>query len=635
MRGSSAEPIQSLFAQPALKNWSVVGRSIAWSRGQGMPVGHWHATPGQIQQLASHDDDFLYYRIPLRGDFEVECDVRGFGWHDTALLVVGEWVGPVYDHKSYETGGFRRKAMTHSITPRLTESAEWIHYRVVIRDGKCTIFFNGRRIHERELPENHDPWLAVRSLAYRSGGVRDVRITGNPVVPKTISLSSLRDLPGWLPYYSAPLIGPGEHWQLVQVGRGSRAGIDTQARPVAGNVIVGRREPELAGQAAERLLRYHRPMLEDGVINYEFFYQPGMTLVHPALDRKVFMLTPDGVQIHWATDADHERSNLDARNLTVEQGTQLVAGLLPLQPDQWNMLRLTLQGSTVSLSLNGQPVYRGEIEVTNQRTFSLFHYADRHDARIRNVNWAGTWPRQLRSMEQQEMMRPTVESLVAQLKPLKARFEHDFAQDGLPTELFNVYDDDRTSQVTLKPDGVHVDRPGQQGYVQTVIATKMWIHGDFDLEATFSGLQLSPSENGAGGIGLRAVLEDRQRTHCCVLRGRSRFAGATERQYVESQYILLEKDGPNMQFPGNTAEASQDGRLRLIRHGTSVSTYFAEGNSPHFRHVHTQSDLPQDRSLFDGVQLLSNVHASTPGDAYVRVVWKSLTVRAEKITGQP
>lgn len=608
---------QSIDKPPRLQNWSPVTRSIAWSRGQGIPTAHWHSDGTQVRQLASHDQDFLYYRLPLRGNFELECDVRSFNWNDTAMLVAGEWVAPVHDHESYAIGGFRELEKKIPVEPRLAEADVWIRYRAVVRDGKCTTYFNGRRMHERTLPENHDPWIAARALPYRFSGIRDVRITGSPVIPRTISLSSLPDLPGWLPYYTEPSVGEGKHWRHLD------------------DSIVGRLEPADSGQAVERLLRYHRPMLEDGIIEYDFYYEQGIAHAHPALDRKVFMLTSDGVQIHWATDGVHETSELDARNLYVEPDSQLNTGPLPLKEKAWNTLRLSLRGNTVTLQLNGQGIYRGDLEETNLRTFALFHYAGRNRLQVRNINWTGTWPLELPPVEKQELFLPTIDSVLAKLQPLRDRFEHDFTKQGLPTELFHVYDNNAEPTVTVDEDGVHVSRPGKQGYEQTLIAPKMWIHGDFDLEASFSGCEISPTSSGAGGISLRAIVEDPLRTHYGILRGRMLFPDSKPRNYVESQQILMRKDGPDMQFPGNTAEESTSGRMRVIRCGNTISTFFSESDSPHFRLIHTQTELPRDRSLYDGVQLLANIHSNISGDSYVRVVWKSISVQAESITGLP
>ena len=75
------------------------------------------------------------------------------------------------------------------------------------------VFLNGRLVGERVLPEDHDPWLAIRSDWERNGAVRDVRIYGEPVVPEQVSLATSADLSGWLPYFDESIGNPGADWR--------------------------------------------------------------------------------------------------------------------------------------------------------------------------------------------------------------------------------------------------------------------------------------------------------------------------------------------------------------------------------------------------------------------------------------
>lgn len=100
---------------------------------------------------------------------------------------------------------------------------------------------------------------------------------------------------------------------------------------------------------------------------------------------------PDGVRVHWVTDGNYERTGITPENVFDEPGNRRGPAALPLKPDQWNLARITLAGDTVSLLINGQQVYERQLEITNQRTFGLFHYADQTEARLRNIRWRGAW----------------------------------------------------------------------------------------------------------------------------------------------------------------------------------------------------------------------------------------------------
>ena len=49
-------------------------------------------------------------------------------------------------------------------------------------------------------------------------------------------------------------------------------------------------------EADQSRLYYHRPLRDGDVITYEFLYEPGQVMVHPALDRLAFLLEPGGRQ---------------------------------------------------------------------------------------------------------------------------------------------------------------------------------------------------------------------------------------------------------------------------------------------------------------------------------------------------
>ena len=154
-------------------------------------------------------------------------------------------------------------------------------------------------------------------------------------------------------------------------------------------------QPPVKRQWAEEALHYHRPLVEDGTVDYEFYYDPEAVMAHPMLDRLVFLLEPAGVRIHWLTDLQNERSGLKKENVFDEPDNRRGPAKLPLKEKAWNALRLTLKGDVVTLNLNGQDVYERKLEPTNLRTFGVFHWQDLTELRVRHVTIRGDWPKQL------------------------------------------------------------------------------------------------------------------------------------------------------------------------------------------------------------------------------------------------
>src|SRR5690606_8045984 len=263
-----------------------------------------------------------------------------------------------------EHGFFRHQLPFLPLDEPLTNVGATLRARIVVRDGVRRTFINGRSIYERPHGELADPWIAVFYPWNTSGTAANLRITGSPEIPDEIDLLTSPDLPGWLSYYNESVGGAETDWRLTQ--------------PEAGGPLelIGRSRPELHGSNLESLLRYHRPMLEDGTIEYEFFYQQGEAAVSPALDRCCFVFDDRQAGLHWLTDGQYDRTGLDPANVTQLRPLVSATDSLPLRENDWNRVGLTLRGERVEMTLNEVPILRRTLEPENLRTFGLFHFCD-------------------------------------------------------------------------------------------------------------------------------------------------------------------------------------------------------------------------------------------------------------------
>jgi hypothetical protein len=108
---------------------------------------------------------------------------------------------------------------------------------------------------------------------------------------------------------------------------------------------------------------------------------------------------------------------------------------LPLKPGEWNHVKLSIAGQIASLELNGGLVYQRKLERTNQRTFGLFHYADRSELLVRNPVMRCDWPKTLPAAHEQELL--VLNEVERNRAKLAKVFHHDFGEDGLPEEYFS------------------------------------------------------------------------------------------------------------------------------------------------------------------------------------------------------
>lgn len=613
-----ASAVTEVSLAPRLSEWSPASRTTALSRGRGHSTSHWQRVAMRIENAISHQDDFLYYHIPLQGNYQVECDVQNINYQNTELVVGGHWAEPLYySRNKYDFGDLRERLGRGEVHPTLTKYNEWVHVRATVRDGTITFHVNGRELHHVEARGEVDPWVILRSESRFDGAATDIRITGDPVVPGELGLTASEDLNGWLPYYPGAVGKPKATWQ--QLGDVANGG-----------GIVAPRRTDLAGMNVERLLRYHRPMFEDGSIEFEFFYREGASHVHPALDRLVFLLDPNGVRIHWVTDAEYDRTGLFQGNAFDEPAQRRGPEQLPLKENDWNRLRLTVEGDSVSLHLNDQLIYQRELEITNQRTFGLFHFSDRTEARVRNVRWRGSWPRELPPVARQELASQVAQLPDERLPDLGAVFEHSFAKGGVAPENFTLVSSPGGTMEQVS-EGVRVNRPGGSGYQATSIALNATVEGDFDIVATYRHFAAQPGANSIGTAGLRLLMSDVNPQQCLLLRRLVRKPKEEDRHVTQA---VLRNGATEATLDWNTvysdAQEADSGRLRIARRGKRIYYLAAEADSPNFRML-GESEVPHGPLAGQGVQLL----AQTSGEGPLSVVWSDIMVRATKLKVLP
>lgn len=590
----------------ALKNWTSVGYWEAKSRGHGKPVANWQFDGTSVRKIGGHELDHLMFRMPLRGNYQIECDYSIGGDTGSSMMVAGVHLERIPGGVRF--GSFRKDTDANAFVPALSQARDWNHFRAEVRDGKLTQWLNGRVAFERKLHREHDPWIALRSWRRGHCELKNVRITGTPEVSEMINLTSDPQLSGWAPYYEEGFLNRG-NWRQ-QESRG-------------GNTIYGRFRPELVGTMTEKLLRYHRPMLEDGEIRYDFFHKRGETMIHPALDRCCFILEPDGVKIHWLTDRTHDNTGADPANLTIEADSQRAPSPLPFVPNEWNTLSLKLTGDVAQLSLNDVPVYERTMEAGNQRTFGLFHYADQTDAMIRNVSWEGKWPKSIPPLIEQELRGTDMDLLDKQLAELPATLACNF-QDGVPQTAFEIEGDSQS--IEQGKDGIRLSLDKNKGLQN--LRPRVQVKGDFDIELQFRDLEIDDVYNNTTGIALVLFFDSDKGDNCGLYR---RYQGYSNDGLTNHHRLLFARKqtdpGGNPVYRGiPTAEESNSGKIRLARRGTTLTALYAEENSPFYRIVGTGT-ISRDVELLATIQLL----LQAPKDTSVKVVWQKLTIRAEQI----
>ena len=586
------------------RQWIPVSASTARTAGSGRPNLSWSRRDNRVVKDSGHDADYLYYQLPLSGNYQIECEFVLPNLNPVAIMTGGTYIGPLGSYDGLDNGSFRAGAPPIPVQPKLTDVPKPMRYRGVIHDGVRTVFLNGRKVLTTTLPPQFDPWIAIRCPGRHRSSVENLRIMGQPTVLETVSLSHANDLTGWLEYYE------DGRWKYHD-------------KPDGPGWIVSHSDPALAGTYAESLLWYQRPLVEDGSIEYEFFYKPGVVESSPVLDRLAFLLHPSGVREHWITDGKYDPVGLPPDNSTDIPENRRGPTVLPLMADKWNRLVLLLRGNHVNIQLNGELIYERELEPLNRRSFGLFHYADATEARVRHVVMRGDWPKRVPSVPDQELAGKTTEWIDADLPRLKSVFTHSFEKEGLPEKYFEL---PSPNHLKVTPGGVQVTQVTEKEHIVWDIAPRFSLSGDFDIETTFAQIKLDVRTQYCG-ILLRAIIDDPKQPHHDL----HRILTQTPQHLAQASVTVTDpaKPGAPQWWADVTACETDSGRLRLARRGKKLFYLFAEGDSKTF-HLFGTEEISESDTIRHGVRLQAFAVGGNTS-----VVWKNVILRAERMTWFP
>ncbi len=616
-----AGPQRAKFGEsPRMHDWFPLSAADFGTHGLGFPFAHWDWDGKSVRLLSHHNNDYLYFRSPLTGDYEIECESTGFNYREAQLLVAGTWVVPAVSHDAYFAGRVGSDLPIGKISPILSEITDWMRLQARVTDNHLSFYVDGRLVHEEQLPAGSDPWLAIRVPFSTYGQVRDLCITGNPVIPDTLRLSENNQLHGWSSYYGGGLGDRRSHdwWHEIDA-----SGV---------GMIVGLNTPSRSGTAKESLLQYLRPVIEDGDLDYEFLFDPGKSHVHPALGRDVLLLNPEGISIHRITDAHFDRTGADPLNRRFPESVDSDVRPLLLKAGEWNQANLRIRDDSLELRVNGQLAYRGPIAtMRNERTFGLFHYEGDTEIRVRNVQWRGDWPKAFPALHDQELRDKTADELDAGLPQLTAEFSHDFSKRGLPLNLFQIQDQGADKYVEARDDGLHVNAEmNGRGYRRVCVTPLLVVEGDFDMTAAFEKLNINPTAHGQCNAMLQMAFADEPISHHAASMTTNVDPGKFPQKMIN--HDLLQLKPFHQGLLDKRSEAVTSGTLRLARRGDRIYSMFAPEDSNVFRLIHSETCATQP-SRFDGARLVTGMNSSLDQMSKASVIWKTLNIRATRLSG--
>lgn len=392
-RGKS--PSSVLF-ENRLKHWIPVTVRSAKAIERGQRSGVWLTHEQHVLHLAGGDSDILLCRYPLTGAFDFICETQEGG-------AIGTDGGLVYGGLQFQALGRTdqltvwdadaKQAVTRT-APFARSGTSPVFNHVSIRSsGKASQFeSNFHPIWFDEQASLASPWLGLRSGGTKRPVFRNLRLTGEPQIPRQIELITSDQLRGWMSGFYDESQPPISDSRMQPTDGGA-----AEAKPVfdwrvEGDRIIAAKQTTSAEAGKPGLLQYQRPLLEDESITYEFLHQNDSSIVHPAVGRLAFLLEAGGVRLRWITTGESEWTGLPIDNAALEPLNRRGPRTLPLKQEAWNQVRVQRTGGEILVHLNGELIYQRPIEPNADTTFGLYRTARAHEVTIRNAIMTGNWP---------------------------------------------------------------------------------------------------------------------------------------------------------------------------------------------------------------------------------------------------
>ena len=225
------EPVTTTYGGQVMgvnrRQVSTYVQPVGVAQGAGIP--RWVLRDGAVVHFPGHGDDFLIFDSPLRGDFDVACELTLDGWEEMYVRYGARELALLYDRKNYRMHKSLQGVPENTlITPPLAPAkGKPYQFRLAVKDGWFRALVDGREIVAEKIGPEPDPWLMLHCLYMNTGVLRNLKISGTPVVPEHINLLADDELGLWR-MERGPWIKRGEEMYNSKPAGGS--GEPTQGR---------------------------------------------------------------------------------------------------------------------------------------------------------------------------------------------------------------------------------------------------------------------------------------------------------------------------------------------------------------------------------------------------------------------
>jgi tetratricopeptide (TPR) repeat protein len=570
----------------------------------------WTASRGVVRHFPGGKPSWLYFQSPLKGKFEILGEVATADHRELVATYGGHAVLPKTDLKSKLLISLPQEAHDAAGELQIPNWGSVAKVRVAVDGSKAITYVNDTKIHEESLGLAPSPWLVLHAASSaNSGTIQNLRLIGQPEIPSSISLIDTFNPACW----RADLYGESISFD------GSK---DDAVWRRVGEELVGGLLEDNSVRPSEALLTYQRPLMEDGSIDFEFYFIPNESEVHPAIGKTVFLLRASGAKRRQLTRGMWETNNLLADNESAIEGA---AASIPLKANDWNRVRVTLSGDQAAITVNDVEAAKLKVdESPAARFFGLYRDASQTRCRLRKLVYTGKWAQQLPALADQQLAFPSkglADELSAGFKTTKS---FDLTKSRAVAEQQGlVVQGDKSVEFSAKGATLSVGVAAAADEVGLTLNQALL--SDCDVTLDFDQFETAASTKGLQDFSLRFAFDDKNAPGNLLIE--TGVTAAAGKPFVHATAIHPGLDDTSQTDRQLITGEKHSGRLRMVRRGPLVYCFVANQGANDYQLIAT---YPVGNASKSQVQILmTDDKKSTdqkPGEI-VRVIAKQLVLR--------
>lgn len=357
---------------------------------------------GKLTAVGGVDQNLLMLKYPVEGEFafSFRCVRRGWGDAD-ASYGAATFQNRLYNNTAvYKAFVARKQAEFKFTSPKANGKGDDLEQLDVTEDRVVYSVNGAAAMVDRRTSVYPFVGLVFNPSAICT--VHNISITGNPTIPRSVSLLS-PDLRGW----SCPIVS-GRLVESYLATEGAKLQAVSPSRQYTDDALTSQFSWFIAsdgtlrsgndntgyGPDQQRHLQYQRPLLDGETFSYAFRYQPDQSNVHPSMGRVALVFSSEGLTLRWlkqtySLESDDQTATME---LPVDEVLADVAAIL--KPDSMNEMQLRLVGDKCEAILNGTAIARFTV-ATDRRPGLLG--LKRQRCEVQDVTLSGDWPERLPS----------------------------------------------------------------------------------------------------------------------------------------------------------------------------------------------------------------------------------------------